>query len=80
MTMSVVVFILSSIKLNDCCYVEFLLFKISIFNGRKGQEVNVRNMLPNFVAIGQVVVAIWRYFDFSKRRPTPFWIFNINKI
>jgi len=32
-------------------------------------------MLPNFVAIGQIVAEIWRFFNSSKWRPPPSWIF-----
>ena len=30
--------------------------------------------VPNFVAIGSTVAEIWRFFDFSRWRPTPSWI------
>jgi len=31
----------------------------------------------NFIAIGQTIAEIWRFFDFSKRRPPPSCIFKI---
>jgi len=34
--------------------------------------------VPNFVEIGQTTAAIWRFFDFSRRRPPPSWIFKIS--
>jgi len=33
--------------------------------------------MPNFVSIGQTVAEIWPFFDFSRRRPQPYWIFKI---
>jgi len=34
-------------------------------------------IVPNFVKIGQSVVKILRFFDFSRWRPPPSWIFEI---
>jgi len=36
--------------------------------------------VSNFDEIGQTTAEIWRFFDFSRRRRLPSWIFNIFKI
>jgi len=38
-------------------------------------SAQVRNCITvsNFVEIGQTAVEIWRFFDFSRRRPPPPW-------
>jgi len=33
--------------------------------------------MANLVEIGQTVAEIWRFFNFSRWRPPPFWIFEI---
>jgi len=33
--------------------------------------------MPNFVEIGQIAAEIWRFFDFSRWRPPPSWIFKM---
>jgi len=33
--------------------------------------------MPNLVEIGQSAAEIWRFFDFSRWRPPPCWIFKI---
>jgi len=33
--------------------------------------------MPNFVTNGQTVAEIWRFFDISKWRPLPSWVFKI---
>ena len=35
--------------------------------------------VPNFEAIAPTVAEIWRYFDFSRWRPPPSWIFKFVK-
>ena len=32
--------------------------------------------MPNFVKIGQSFTKIFRFFDFSRWRPPPFWFFK----
>jgi len=34
--------------------------------------------VPNLVEIGQTAAEIWRFFDFSRWRPPPSWIFQIS--
>jgi len=50
-------------------------FKFQICNGPKGYEG-----LANFVEVAETAAEIWRFFDFSKWRPTPCWIFEITNI
>jgi len=33
--------------------------------------------MPNFAAIGQAVAETWPFFDVSRWRPPPSWIFKI---
>ena len=40
-------------------------------------RVNMRHHMQNFVAIAETVVKIWQYFDFSRWRLPPSWIFKI---
>jgi len=35
--------------------------------------------MPNFVAMGQTDAEIWRFYDFSRWRPPPSWIFKFSK-
>ena len=35
------------------------------------------DLLPNFVEIARTAAEIWRFFDFSRWRPPPSWIFEI---
>ena len=35
--------------------------------------------VPNFVKIGWTAAEIWRFFDLSRWRPPPSWIFKISK-
>jgi len=34
--------------------------------------------MPNFFKIGQTAAEIWRFFDFSRWRLPPSWIFEIS--
>jgi len=43
---------------------------------KRGKRVNCITV-PNFGTIDQTTAETWRYFDFSKWRPPPFWIFKI---
>jgi len=36
-------------------------------------------IMPNFLEIGQIAAEIWRFFDFSRSRPLPSWIFKFFK-
>jgi len=47
------------------------------FQRSEGSVGSAGVTVPNFVTIGQTSADIWRYFDFSKWRPPPSWIFKI---
>ena len=53
------------------------LWAIKILSVDRVVRVNMRHHMQNFVAIGETVVEIWRFFDFSKW-PPPSWIFPIS--
>jgi len=53
----------------------FLKFQIlTVARLKRSNCVN----LPNFMAIGQTIAEIWRFFDFSRWRPPPSWILKIS--
>jgi len=53
------------------------IFKYSkILTVDRVMRVNMRHHMQNFVAIGETVAEIRRYFDFSRWRPPPPWIFK----
>ena len=47
--------------------------------GRKGQQGQKCVTTSNFTAIGRTLAEIWRFFDFSRWRPPPSWIFKCGK-
>ena len=46
--------------------VRHLGFLVKILTVDRVMMVNMRHRMQNFVAIGETVVEIWRYFDFSR--------------
>jgi len=55
---------------------DFQNSKFSTVGGFKGLKYLV---LPNLVEISGTVAEIWRFFDFSRWRPPPSWIFKVLK-
>jgi len=49
------------------------------FCGGEGEEGQKCVTTPNFTVIGQALAEIWRFFDFSRWRPPPSWIFKCGK-
>jgi len=56
-------------------YVGF--FKFQIFKGSSGSRGPNCVAVPNLVKIGHIALETWRFFDFSRWRPPPFWIVKI---
>jgi len=51
---------------------DFQNSKFSMIGGFKGSKCVA---VPNLVEISGIVAGIWRFFDFSRWRPSPSWIF-----
>ena len=51
-------------------------FKFELVTDQTVTRAEMR-YLPNFVEIAETAAEIWRFFDFSKWRPPPCWIFEI---